>query len=338
MRRSGYGWKVSNTPKKILSRYLILSLERGVDGNVHDMYETILLHSAANQGTPEVVETLLNRGLKSNAKDRWGETVLHSVSRGKRGSQGGVRVAKILLERGADVNTRRKNDWTPLHFASYFGNVEIVRLLLDHGANLDAATGNMGEKPLHKVSYGKYRYQEDGVRVAQLLFDRGAEVNTRGKDDWTPLHRASYYGNVEIVRLLLDHGADLDAATGNSGDKPLHSVSLGEYRSEEDGVRVAQLLFDRGADVNTRSKDSWTPLHVASYYGNVEIVRLLLDHGADLDGRCLHSSGQIHQEDGVDSYSSTACDTPCHSGNTDLRRMRRMVYVSHSYSSTAVRM
>jgi ankyrin repeat protein len=309
MRRSGYGWKVSNTPKKILSRYLILSLECGVDGNVHDMYETILLHSAANQGTPEVVGTLLNRGLKSNAKDRWGETVLHSVSRGKRGSQGGVRVAKLLLERGADVNTRRKDDRTPLHLASYYGNVEIVRLLLDHGADLEAAWGDMGEKPLHQVSYGKYRSQEDGVRVAQLLFDRGADVNTRRKDDRTPLHLASYYGNVEIVRLLLDNGADLDAATGNMGDKPLHKVSYGKYRSQEDGVRVAQLLLNHGVDVNTRCKDDWTPLHLASYFGNVEIVRLLLDHGADLDAatrnmgnKPLHqvSYGKYRsQEDGV---------------------------------------
>jgi ankyrin repeat protein len=309
MRLSGYGWKVSNTPKTILSRSLILSLERGVDGNVHDMYETTLLHSAAYQGTPEVVETLLNCGLKLNAKDRCGETVLHSVSRGKQSSQGGVRVAKLLLERGADVNTRRDDRQTPLHVASYFGNVEIVRLLLDHGADLDAATGNMGEKPLHKVSYGKYRSQEDGVRVAQLLFDRGADVNTRRNDRQTPLHLASYFGNVEIVRLLLDHGANLDAATGNMGEKPLHKVSYGKYRYQEDGVRVAQLLFDRGAEVNTRGKDDWTPLHRASYYGNVEIVRLLLDHGADLDAatgnmgeKPLHqvSYGKYRsQEDGV---------------------------------------
>jgi ankyrin repeat protein len=297
MRRSGYGWKVSNTPKKILSRYLILSLECGVDGNVHDMYETILLHSASWQGTPEMVETLLNRGLKLNAKNLWGETVLHSVSRGKQGSQGGVRVAKLLLERGVDVNTQRKDHQTPLHFASYHGNVEIVRLLLDHGADLEAAWGDKGEKPLHQVSYGKYRSQRDGVRVAQLLLDRGADVNTRHKDDWTPLHHASYFGNVEIVRLLLDHGADHGAAEANAegdfGEKPLHLVSYGEYRSQEDGVRVTQLLLDHGADVNTRCKKHRTPLHAASYYGNVEIVRLLLDHGADPEA---NAEGELWRE------------------------------------------
>jgi ankyrin repeat protein len=206
------------------------------------------------------------------------------------------------------VNTRSKDSWTPLHVASYYGNVEIVRLLLDHGADLDAATGNMEDKPLHSVSYGKYRSQEDGVRVAQLLFDRGADVNTRGKNDWTPLHLASCYGSVEIVRLLLDHGADLDAATGNMGEKPLHKVTYDKYRSQEDNVRVAQLLLDRGTDVNTRRKDDWTPLHAASYNANAKIVQLLIDHGAEVDAVDDFGNTPLHdvtwgeyesQDDGV---------------------------------------
>ena len=221
-----------------------------------------------------------------------------------------MRVAQLLLERGADVNTRRKDGRTPLHSASYFGNLEIVRLLLDHGADPEAsAEGDMGAKPLHKVSAGKYRSQEDGVRVAQLLLERGADVNTRRKDDWTPLHVASYFGNLEIVRLLLDHGADPEAsAEGDMGAKPLHKVSYGKYRSQEDGVRVAQLLLERGANVNTQRNDHATPLSLASYIGNVEIVQFLIDHGAevntvdDFGGTPLHdvSQGQYEsQDDGV---------------------------------------
>ena len=73
---------MSITPNNILSGCHILSLERAVDGNVHEMYETILLHSASYQGSPEMVGILLNHGVKLNAKNHWGETVLHVVSRG----------------------------------------------------------------------------------------------------------------------------------------------------------------------------------------------------------------------------------------------------------------
>ena len=287
--------KYHSQMKNIISWCLIPFLGRGVEGKIRDIYETILLHSASCQGTPETVETLLNHGVKLDAKNHWSETVLHVVSRGRQDSQGEVRVAKLLLERGMNVNTRRKDHWTPLHLASYFGNVKIVRLLLDHGADLEAEEGKMGEKPLHQVSYGKYRSKEDGVHVAQLLLERRADVNTRRKDHWTPLHVASYFGNVVIVRLLLDRGADLEAAEGKMGEKPFHQVSYGKYKSQEDGIRVARLLLEHGADVNTRRKDHWTPLHHASYFGNVEIARLLLDHGANSEANAEGDMKPLHQ-------------------------------------------
>jgi ankyrin len=290
-----------------------LLLERGADVNARRKDNQTPLHLACYFGNFEIVHLLLDHGadLEANSEGDDGEKPIHQVSYGEyRSQEDGIRVAQLLLERGADMNTRRKDQQTPLHLACYFGNVEIVRLLLDHGADPEAITEGDGEKPLHKVSYGEYRSQEDGVLVAQLLLDRSADVNTRRKDDWTPLHVASYIGNVEIIRLLLDYGADPEAiAEGDMGEKPLHQVSYGKYRSHEDGVHVAQLLLDRGANVNTRRNDHLTPLHVASHFGNIEIVQLLLDHGADLEAETvdvgetpLHrvSYGKYRsQEDGV---------------------------------------
>ena len=258
--------------------------------NVLDMYETILLHSASYQGIPEVVEMLLNYGVKLNAKNHWGEIALHVVSRGRQDSPVGLRIAELLLERGVDVNTRRMGDFTPLHVASCFGKLEIVHLLLDHGADTNAETDN-GLKILHQVSFGMYKCKEDGVRIAELLLEHGAEVDARSEDHSTPLHIACEYGRLEIVRLLLDHGAEVNAETVN-GLKPLHDVSYGKYRSQGDGVRVAQLLLERGANVNTRRNDHRTPLHLASYFGNVEIVHLLLNNGADPEANAEDDIGE----------------------------------------------
>ena len=272
------------------STYLKLSLECGADGNVNDVYETILLHSASYQGNPEAVGTLLNRAIKLNMKNHWDETVLHLVSRGRQDSRSGVRVAELLLDHGAEVNTRNTDDDTPLHLASYFGKPGIVRLLFDHGADA-RAENEQGVTLLHHVSYGRYESREDGERVAELLLEHGAEVDRRSKDHWTALHFASKYGKLEVVRLLLDHGAEVNAET-DIGEKPLHQVSRGKYRSPEDGVRVTQLLLERGADVNTRRNNDQTPLHIASYFGNVEIVRLLLDHGADPEANAEGDMGE----------------------------------------------
>ena len=279
-----------------------LLLEHGADVNTRRVDYQTPLHAASYFGNVEIVRLLLDSGAdtEANAEGDNGEKPLHQLSYGKyRSQEDGVRVAQLLLEGGADVNTRRNDHWTPLHLASYFGNLEIVCLLLDHGADSEAnAKGDMGEKPLHKVSYGEYRSQEDGVRVAQLLLERGTDVNTRRVDHQTPLHVASYFGNFEIVSLLLNHGADSEAnAEGDMGEKPLHKVSYGDYRSLEDGVRVAQLLLEHGADVNTRRNDHWTPLHAASYFGNVKIIRLLLDHGADTEANAEGDNGEkpLHQ-------------------------------------------
>ena len=138
-----------------------------MDGNVHDVYETILLHSASYQGNPEVVETLLNRAIKLNMKNHWDETVLHLVSRGRQDSRSGVRVAELLLDHGAEVNTRNTDDDTPLHLASYFGKPGIVRLLFDHGADA-RAENEQGVTLLHHVSYGRYESREDGERVCYV--------------------------------------------------------------------------------------------------------------------------------------------------------------------------
>lgn len=130
------------------------------------------------------------------------------------------------------------------------------------------------------VSWGQYESQEDGVHIAQLLPERDSDVSARGKDKSTPPHAASYYGRPEIVRLLLDRGAEANVEADNWGHL-LHLVSRRKCEPQEDGVCVARLILERGADVNEqRRNDHCTALHSASYWRKIDAVQLLLEHGA----------------------------------------------------------
>jgi ankyrin repeat protein len=126
-----------------------------------------------------MVARLLNHCVKVNAKNYWGETALHVISRSRHNSQGGVQAAQVLLERGADVNSQRKDNWTPLHVASYYGNLELIQMLLQK--RTQSATW-------HKVSYRKYKHPEECGRA-----DHGATMER------------NRYMLHEIVRCGTDH-------------------------------------------------------------------------------------------------------------------------------------
>ena len=209
-----------------------------------------------------------------------GETPLHVLSRGEFDTQQGVETARLLLERGVNVNARRKDSWTSLQVAVFRGRVEVAQILLDHGANMELETEE-GETALHIASRGKFDSQEQGVSTARLLLEHGVDVNTREKEglSWTSLHWAAFKGRVEVARVLLDHGANSKLET-KDGETALHIVSRGEFDSQEQGVSTARLLLERGIDVNAREKNSWTSLHHAAFMGRVEVARVLLDHGA----------------------------------------------------------
>jgi ankyrin repeat protein len=168
------------------------------------------------------------------------------------------------------------------------------------------AKNYQGEIPLHLLSRGGYNSPDCGVRVAELLLERGTDINARDKFEWTPLHYASNNGRHEIAQVLLSHGvkANLD---NRLGETPLHLVRQGKY-SSQDGVRVAQLLLNAGLDVNARDKRNWTPLHAASYYGRPQIAQVLLDHGAITMAGDDQGKTPLHQvSDGIFESLEAGC-------------------------------
>jgi ankyrin repeat protein len=152
---------------------------------------------------------------------------------------------------------------------------------LDHGANPNVEDSH-NEVPLHLLSRGKYSSQDDGVSVARLLLEHGADVNAQNIDLRTPLHHASYNGNVVIAQVLLEHGGTPHAGDSN-GETPLHLALRGNNDSEEHGIGMTRLLLEYGADVDAEDDDGETPFGLSSRLRKSKIANILFEHSVNFD-------------------------------------------------------
>ncbi|CAG7833658.1 unnamed protein product [Allacma fusca] len=175
-----------------------------------------------------------------------------------------------------DVNQVDYNQRTPLHNGANEGNLELVKLLIDRNAALEAVDRH-GRTPLNLAA----RQGHEAVLTALLA--AGADVDHADNDGWTPLRSAAWAGHVGIVDTLLSHGAEVDLTDGD-GRTALRAAAWGGHEE------VVSSLLRAGASPSLADNEGRTPLIAAAYMGHAEIVEKLLAAGAnvnhaDSDGR-----------------------------------------------------
>ncbi|KAK5189284.1 hypothetical protein LTS03_011644 [Exophiala xenobiotica] len=180
-------------------------------------------------------------------------------------------VVRLLVEKGAKLESQDKYNRTPLSWAAEKGHGAV-------GADLEPKD-NSGRTPL---SWAADRGHEAVVR---LLVEKGANLELNDKDGWTPLSTAVEKGHGAVVRLPVEKGADLNPKD-KDGRTPLSRAVQMRH------VEVVRLLVDKGADLEPKDNSGRTPLSWAADRGHEEVVRLLVDKGAELepkdkDGRTL---------------------------------------------------
>ncbi|HLH41614.1 MAG TPA: ankyrin repeat domain-containing protein [Bryobacteraceae bacterium] len=312
-------------------------LDQGAQVDARETWhgETALMWAVA-EGHAEMARELIAHGADVNAhstvnhwerqttsepREKWlplgGLTPLLFAAR-----QGCLDCAKLLAEKGADINAADPTGISPTLMAIINGHYDVAALLLDKGAdpNLADETGRTAlysavdfhtmpqdNRPAPKVTDNRM----SAMDLVKLLVEKGANVNAqlkkqqpyrakldRGDDTMlttgtTPMLRAAKAGDVEVIRFLLAHGADPKLATRNGINPVMAAAGLGtkeedttgRRKTEAEAIESIQLLLDAGVDVNAADSRGQTALHGAAEKGYDQVVKFLAEHGGKLDAK-----------------------------------------------------
>ena len=272
-------WAVHNDDVELASALLAA----GADAVAANRYGVQPIYLAAQNGNAELVRALLEAGADAGAALPEGETALMTAAR-----TGDVATIETLLAAGADPNVRE--GWkgqTPLMWAAAENNAPAVAALIAAGAELDAASAEGDFTAL------KFAVRHGAIDSVRALLEAGADVNDALADGTSMLVLAVTNAHYELAAVLLEHGADPNAA--EQGWTALHQIAWS---------RRWNMGFNSPGPAQTGNLDS------------LELVRRLVAHGADVDARQTQEpiDGNRNKLDRVGAtpflLAAKSCDVP----------------------------
>jgi ankyrin repeat protein len=240
----------------------MLLFQEGADLEARDQRGWTPLHAAAERGRREAAEFLLDKGADWEATDQDGQTPLHLAA--KRAND---KVVKLLVARGADPRARDQSKKTPLHAAEEENQEETAKLLVSLGADIHLED-SFGHSPAGWLVKTCFEELEAGRRAGNLCSTH------RDLRSYTLLY-ASVEGHLEVVRHLIDQGADVNVsksfheALAVPGVTPLHGAASAGH------LEVARLLIASGARLDKKDKYGRSALDWAVWKKQPEMIDLL---------------------------------------------------------------
>ncbi|KAL2079889.1 hypothetical protein ACEWY4_023682 [Coilia grayii] len=256
------------------------------------------LYPAAKQGDVQRVLLMLMEGIDPayQADSQSRRCALHAAAQ-----RGFLDVCYLLVEAGAKVDAQDKTLRTPLLEAITNSHLDIVRYLIQSGACVYHAEEDGSTGLHHAAKLGH-------LDIVTLLLGTGqVDVNAQDSGGWTPIIWAAEHRHLEVIRALLDRGADVMLK-----DKEMN-VCL-HWASFAGSAEIAELILNAGCPLLSVNMHGDTPLHIASREGYLDCVTLFLSRGADID---------IVNHEGDTPLSLARCDSPVWVALQINRKLRR---------------
>lgn len=254
----------------------LLVKESDAEINARDADNVTAVYVGSLWGNWKVVETLVKLGADPNIGDlepgipQWNPLVCAV-------EEGHIFCVKALLEGGADPNFLGL-DGTPLRYAVSAGRIDMVRMLIKNNADLNH---EKIDPPIlmYAINSPRIENAEARLEMVRLLLNHGAKLDVVDEDGEPPLYRACCLRDGDLMPLvsyLLGRGVDLNGVSRVNGETALHVAVTRRNR------KLAELLIEKGANVSPPLGHCrrGSPLHVAIY--STDLMRLLLEHKADL--------------------------------------------------------
>lgn len=242
------------------SLLLVLALCLGVSEDI--LAQTNNLHYYTKIGDVDNVAHYINRHEDVNAFDEYGYTPLMYAA-----DEGRNEIIKLLMDNGAEPNHQPLYDAEPpaLHAAVLANRPETVDLMLQYERTKVGLLDSAGHTPLYLAVVNGY------LECADVLIFHGADVNDKVRGRYTALQLAASRNDTAMLNLLIRNGADVNMETRG---RTAFSVA-----SEKGALQCARILMDRGADVH-----KGLPAHYAAKYADSAMISLLNDAGVDING------------------------------------------------------
>ena len=189
-------------------------------------------------------------------------TLLHIAA-----EAGSLDLVKYFVEaKGADVNRRNWNHWTPFASAVYYGKLDVCRFLISKGVDVNVKT-QRGDLLFFCAASQRY------LKVFELLLENGVDVNFKCDFANDVLLQAAQQGHLDVCQFLFEKGVDLNSKNNNGRTALTEAAGRGH-------LHICEFLYNNGASINSKDEKGKSALYLAAESGNIDVMKYLCCKGA----------------------------------------------------------